>query len=60
MKVSDLENIIIKNTSNVNMIRARKLLDNKTLTIDIYKVDKFYNIYGKFKSDNKLKNIILI
>lgn len=55
MKISDLENIIIRNTSKINMTRGKKLLDDKAFTIDVHKVDNFYNIYGNFKSENNFK-----
>ncbi|WP_455819209.1 SNF2-related protein [Clostridium butyricum] len=55
MKISDLENIIIRNTSKINMTRGKKLLDDKAFTIDVHKVDNFYNIYGDFKSENNFK-----
>ncbi|WP_455796679.1 hypothetical protein [Clostridium butyricum] len=59
MKISDLENIIIRNTSKINMTRGKKLLDDKAFTIDVHKVDNFYNIYGNFKSENNFKSVIL-
>lgn len=56
MKISELENIIIKNSSKLNITRGRKLLENKSFNIDVHKVDNFYNIYGRFKSEKNRKN----
>lgn len=56
MKISELENIIIKNSSKLNIIRGRKLLEDKSFNIDVHKVDNFYNIYGRFKSEKNNKN----
>lgn len=56
MKISKLEELLLKNASKVNIIRGQKLLDeNKLIKLNVNKIDNFYNIYGNFKSENKLQ-----
>lgn len=55
MKISELENIVMKNSSKINITRGQELSKNKFFDIDIRKVDEFYNIYGTFKSNDSLK-----
>ncbi|MGN0144189.1 MAG: SNF2-related protein [Clostridium sp.] len=56
MKVSELEDIILKNASKLNISKGRDLLKDNSLKIDVHKVDNVYNIYGNFKSSSELKN----
>ena len=56
MKISELENIILKNSSKISISRGNKLIENKSLNIDIHKVENFYNIYGSLSDSKTLKN----
>lgn len=57
MKITKLEEIILKNSSKFNLNRGKEILQNKDLIkISIHKSDENYNIYGIFKSKNMLKN----
>lgn len=57
MKISELENLIIKNSSKYNLIKGKELLKNNSITkFNVHKIDTSYNIYGNFKSDNKTQN----
>lgn len=57
MKLSKLEELVLKNTSTINVKRAEKILDNDELIkFNIHKADNFYNVYGNFKSENKLQS----
>ena len=57
MKISKLEEIILKNSSKFNLNRGKEILKNKDLIkVSIHKLDEIYNIYGTFKSNNMLKN----
>lgn len=57
MKLSKLEELVLKNTSTINVKRAEKILDdNELIKFNIHKADNFYNVYGNFKSDNKLQS----
>lgn len=55
MKISEIENIIINNSSKINITRGRRINENKLISIDIRKVENFYNIYGNFNDDSSLK-----
>lgn len=55
MKISEIENIIINNSSKINLTRGRKINEDKLISIDIRKVENFYNIYGNFNSESSLK-----
>ena len=55
MKISEIENIIINNSSKINLTRGRKINEDKLINIDIRKVENFYNIYGNFNSESSLK-----
>lgn len=56
MKISKLEQIILHNSSKVNLNRAKHILNNKDLLkFNISKINNVYNIYGNFKSENKLQ-----
>ncbi|BCZ46106.1 DNA helicase [Clostridium gelidum] len=57
MKISELEKIILDNTSKLNLNRAREILKRADLIeIRINRIDDYYNIYGNFKSENKIQN----
>ncbi|MDO5516581.1 MAG: DEAD/DEAH box helicase [Clostridium sp.] len=57
MKLSKLEELVLKNTSTINVKRAEKILDdNELIKFNIHKADNFYNVYGNFKSENKLQS----
>lgn len=57
MKLSKLEEIILSNTSTINVNRAKAVLSNKELIkFNIHKSEDYYNIYGNFKSENKLQS----
>ncbi len=57
MKISELENLILENTSKLNLERAKHLLKNGELNkISINKRDDYYNIYGNFKCENKIQS----
>ena len=57
MKISELEKIILDNSSKLNFNRGKEILENGDLTkISIKKIDDNYNIYGNFKSENKIQS----
>lgn len=57
MKLSKLEELVLNNTSIVNVNRAYKILSAKKFNeFNIHKKDKYYNIYGNFKSENRLQS----
>ena len=57
MKVSELERIILDNTSKLNLNRAKEILKRADLIkISINRIDDYYNIYGEFKSENKIQS----
>lgn len=57
MKLSKLEELVLKNTSTINVKRAEGILcNNDLIKFNIHKIDNFYNIYGNFKSENKLQS----
>lgn len=57
MKISELEKIILENTSKFNLNRGKELLKNGDLVkVSISKVENYYNIYGSFKCKNKIHN----
>ncbi|MBE6062093.1 MAG: ATP-dependent helicase [Clostridium butyricum] len=57
MKLSKLEEIILSNTSTININRAKNILNNKELMrFNIHKSEGYYNVYGNFKSENKLQS----
>ena len=56
MKVSELEDIILKNASKINISKGRSLCEDKSLKIDVHKINSVYNIYGSFKNSSELKN----
>ena len=57
MKLSKLEEIVLGSTSTINVNRAKKLLNDKELIkFNIHKSEGYYNIYGNFKSENKLQS----
>ena len=51
MKISELENIILKNSSKTSIARGKTLIEDKSFSIDIHKVGDFYNIYGSLNND---------
>ena len=55
MKISEIENIIVNNSSKINITRGRRINEDKLISIDIRKVENFYNIYGNFNGDSSLK-----
>jgi len=57
MKISELEKIILDNSSKINLNRGKEILKRVDLTkISINKIDDNYNIYGNFKCENKIQN----
>ena len=57
MRISDLEKIILDNTSKLNFNRGKEILKSESLTkINIKKVEDYYNIYGSFKCKNKIQS----
>ena len=56
MKVSELEDILLKNVSKINISKGRNLLKDNSLKIDVHKVNNVYNIYGNFKSIRHINN----
>ena len=56
MKISELENIILKNSSKTSISRGKNLIEDKSFSIDIHKVGNSYNIYGSLNNDKNLKN----
>lgn len=57
MKISELEKIILENTSKLNLNRGKEILKRGDLTkINISKIDDCYNIYGSFKCENKIQS----
>lgn len=57
MKLSKLEEIVLSNTSTINVNRAKNILSSKELIkFNIHKSEDYYNIYGNFKSENKLQS----
>ena len=56
MKISELENIILENSSKISILRGKNLIEDKSLNISIHKVDNFYNVYGDLKDNRTLKN----
>lgn len=57
MKISELEKIILDNSSKLNFNRGKELLKRIDLNkISIKKIDDNYNIYGNFKSENKIQS----
>lgn len=56
MKISELENLILKNSSKINIIRGRNLIEDNSIDIDVHKVSSVYNVYGIIRSKNGLKN----
>ena len=55
MKISELENLIFKNSSKINIMRGRNLIEENSINIDVHKVNSIYNVYGINKSKNELK-----
>ncbi|WP_294402329.1 DEAD/DEAH box helicase [uncultured Clostridium sp.] len=55
MKISEIEDIIIKSSSKINITRGKKINEDKVVNIDIRKVENFYNIYGSFNNESSLK-----
>ena len=57
MKISELEKIILDNSSKLNLNRGKEILKSGNLTkISINNIDDNYNIYGNFKGENKIQN----
>ena len=56
MKLSKLEVLVLSNASIININRAHTILShNRLIEFNIHKKEKCYNIYGSFKSENKLQ-----
>lgn len=52
LKVSELEDLILKNASKINLTRGKDIIASKKLSkLNVHKVGKEYNIYGNFKND---------
>jgi len=57
LKISELEKLILDNTSKFNLSKAKQILESDNLPkIIIKKVEDNYNIYGNFNSENKLQS----
>ncbi|WP_198944307.1 SNF2 helicase associated domain-containing protein, partial [Clostridium puniceum] len=57
MKISELEKLILDNTSKFNLNKGKQILEGSNLPkINIKKAEDNYNIYGNFNSENKLQS----
>lgn len=52
LKVSELEDLVLKNASKINLNMGKEILSSKRLNkLNVHKVGNEYNIYGSFKNE---------